>query len=81
MDERGARARANEMRRVARALRMAAAAACARGTIGRFFREHARTCERTLRGLRFSLKFLWHLLRQKRKTVESLRTKTDPWPG
>lgn len=35
----------------------------------------------TLRGLRFILKFLWHLERQNLNTVASLRANVMPWPG
>ena len=37
--------------------------------------------QRTFLGLRFILKFLWHLERQNLKTEASLRTKVMPWPG
>ena len=37
--------------------------------------------QRTLRGLRFILKFLWHFERQKRKSLASLRTKVMPLEG
>lgn len=35
----------------------------------------------TFRGLRFILKFLWHLDEQKRKHLASFRTNMVPWPG
>lgn len=37
--------------------------------------------QRTLRGLRFILKFLWHFDEQNRKHLASLRTNIVPWPG